>query len=603
MRYFFYTYIQNTGTHRGDPYKCATYMQDNLYTTCPRSIVPLHYVTEQEEGFASLSDALSNLYKKIQFNPIAVDGMSWLLNSAAISDETLVNYVQTGDGKYDELNEDVALVLDALGGTAMGYIGLGTNYAGSNKRGTNSMFGSYNIGQGCNVSCNAIQLDTNIGHDIDINHRFLIFPEKLVQPTGRKNIGTLDFTKLTLDHDNNYWLAWVDMHIYQATNNKLWYYTIDLVGQSANMDNALNKMQDKEVEYKDPDNPYEKPEDDPGGHTEKPEDVAIDFPPLPDIDISATGAVNIYRMTDAGLSHLFNSIRSIDPGTQILNWWKNPIEGILGIYAVGYPIKMSSATTEQCKMLGWNLQDVIGNRLPQFQYLSVGSTYVKRSQHNDSFLSYSPYCKVSIHLPFIGIRELDTDEVMNHTITVKYMCDNACGNVVAFVKVGNSVRYSFAGNAAAQVPLCQENWGQLLIAGVTAAAGAGLGALQAAAPAMAGASSGIDAAGGILSGAIQGAGGVGGIASLAKPTIQRSGSLSGSAGLMGVKDCYLIFEDSVPLNPDYFTAVEGRPCGDGALLGNLSGYNIIESCHLTGIPATGPELDEIESLLKMGVIF
>lgn len=603
MRYFFYNYIQNTGTHRGDPYKCATYMQDNLYTTCPRSIVPLHYVTEQEEGFASLSDALSNLYKKIQFNPIAVDGMSWLLNTAAISDETLVNYVKTGDGKYDELNEDVALVLDALGGTAMGYIGLGSNYAGNRKRGTNSMFGSYSIGQGCNVSCNAIQLDTNLGHDIDINHRFLIFPEKLVQPTGTKNVGTLDYTKLAHDHDDNYWLAWVDMHIYQATDDKLWYYTIDLFGQSADMSNALDKMQDKEVEYKDPDNPYEKPEDDPGGHTEKPEDVAVDFPPLPDIDISATGAVNIYRMTDAGLSHLFNSIRSIDPGTQILNWWKNPIEGILGIYAVGYPIKMSSATTEQCKMLGWNLQDVIGNRLPQFQYLSVGSTYVKRSQHNDSFLSYSPYCKVSIHLPFIGIRELDTDEVMNHTITVKYMCDNACGNVVAFIKVGNSVRYSFSGNAAAQVPLCQENWGQLLIAGVTAAAGAGLGALQAAAPAMAGASSGIDAAGGILSGAIQGAGGVGGIASLAKPTVQRSGSLSGSAGLMGVKDCYLIFEDSVPLNPDYFTAVEGRPCGDGALLSDISGYNIIESCHLTGIPATGPELDEIESLLKMGVIF
>ena len=602
MKYFYYEYIQNTGTHRGDTYKCATLTQDNLYSTCPRSVLPLHYVTEQENGFATLADALDNLYKKIQFNPICVDGMSWLLNTNAISDETLVNYVQTGKGQYEEFNEDVALVLDALGGTAMGYIGLGTNNAGSNKRGTNSMFGSYNPGQGCNVSCNAIQLDTILGHDIDINHRFLIFPEKLLQVEGSGKKATLDFTKLTLDHDNNYWLAWVDMHIYQATNNKLWYYTIDLFRQSANMENALNRLQGKEVEFTEPDNPYQKPDDDTGGHTEDPDDDPIDFPPLPDIDISATGAVNIYRMTSAGLEHLFSSIRSIDPGTQILNWWKNPIEGILGIYAVGYPIKMA-ASAEQCKMLGWNLQDVIGSRVPQFQYLNVGSAYVNRSQHNDGFLSYSPYCKVSIHLPFIGIRELDTDEVMNHTVTVKYMCDNACGNVIAFIKIGNSVKYAFSGNAAAQVPLCQENWGQLLIAGVTAAAGAGLGALQAAAPAIAGASSGIDAAGGILSGAIQGAGGVGGIASLAKPTVQRSGSLSGSAGLMGVKDCYLIFEDSVPLNPDYFTSVEGRPCGDGALLGNLSGYNIIESCHLTGIPATGPELDEIESLLKMGVIF
>jgi hypothetical protein len=38
------------------------------------------------------------------------------------------------------------------------------------------------------------------------------------------------------------------------------------------------------------------------------------------------------------------------------------------------------------------------------------------------------------------------------------------------------------------------------------------------------------------------------------------------------------------------------------LLDNLKGYTVVEDIHLTGIPATQPELNEIMQLLKGGVI-
>lgn len=606
MRYFFYEYIKNldnpTGA-RGEKYKCSTFMHDNLYNTCPKNGTPLMYSRSPEEGYTSLEDCQSRIWQVLQFNPVVVDGMDWLMNSDALLDpvDACLTYLKTANGQYEEYNYNQAYVLPTVGGTAMGYNSLEPTQAGTRKRAANSFWGSTTIGTGNNVACNAIESITVPNHSFHINHWFLAFPEKLVEPSGDGKTGTLDFTTLVNDHDDNYWLCMVVMTIFKDATTGRWHYTIELDGLSYNMSNALNRMQGKDVEYYDPENPYRQPDQDPGGHNEDPDDDPIDFPPLPDIDISDTGAVNIYRMTKASLQNLFGSIRSIDPGTAVLNWWKNPIEGILGIFAVGYPINMGAG--EQCKMLGWNLQDVVGSRCPHFQYLTVGSKYVNRKQHNDSFLSYDPYCKVSIHLPFIGIRALDADEVMNHTITVKYMCDNTCGNVTAFIKIGNSVKYEFSGNAASQVPLCQENWGQTFIAGITAAAGAGMGAAGAVGSLASHTGGALTAGAGIGLGALQGAGGVGNVMSLTKTRVERSGSLSGSAGLMGVKDCYLIFEDVVPLDPDFYTEVAGKPCGQGVNMGALSGYNIIETTHLHGIPATASELDEIETLLHEGVIF
>ena len=88
-----------------------------------------------------------------------------------------------------------------------------------------------------------------------------------------------------------------------------------------------------------------------------------------------------------------------------------------------------------------------------------------------------------------------------------------------------------------------------------------------------------------------------------KPSIEKSGSMGGTGGMLGVQKPYLIISrprQALPSNQNTFS---GYPSFITEKLGDLSGYTEIDSIHLENVPATEPELSEIESLLKGGVIF
>ena len=90
---------------------------------------------------------------------------------------------------------------------------------------------------------------------------------------------------------------------------------------------------------------------------------------------------------------------------------------------------------------------------------------------------------------------------------------------------------------------------------------------------------------------------------MVKPDIQRSGNIGGSSGLMGIQFPYLILTIPRMCTPGQQNEYIGYPSYMTVTLGDLSGYTEVDSIHLSGIAATDAELDEIESLLKEGVIF
>ena len=102
-------------------------------------------------------------------------------------------------------------------------------------------------------------------------------------------------------------------------------------------------------------------------------------------------------------------------------------------------------------------------------------------------------------------------------------------------------------------------------------------------------------------GAVQGGGGLNSLS--AKPSVSRSGSICGAASALGFNKPFLILQRPVKAKVANPAPVTGLACGRTLSLGSLSGYNIVEHVHLSGIPATGAELDEIESLLYKGVVF
>ena len=87
-----------------------------------------------------------------------------------------------------------------------------------------------------------------------------------------------------------------------------------------------------------------------------------------------------------------------------------------------------------------------------------------------------------------------------------------------------------------------------------------------------------------------------------KPSVEKSGGMSGSGGIMAVKYPYLIISRPRRVVPSNQNKYLGYPAFTTKKLSAVSGYNVIEDIHLAKMDATQQECDEIERLLKSGVI-
>ena len=174
---------------------------------------------------------------------------------------------------------------------------------------------------------------------------------------------------------------------------------------------------------------------------------------------------------------------------------------------------------------------------------------------------------------------------MEKDVHVKYHVDILSGSCVAFVKCGESVLYSFTGQCSAGIPISGTDW-QNMINGVMQI-GASIGTMVATGGASAPLS--IPALANVATNGL-------------KPNVEKSGAMSGAGGLLGIQFPYLILTRPRLCIPQDQNAQMGYPSFITRIIGDLSGYTEFEIVHLDGLTATQDELDEIETLLKQGVI-
>ena len=335
-----------------------------------------------------------------------------------------------------------------------------------------------------------------------------------------------------------------------------------------------------------PDNPYS-----PGGTSEPGGGVEgsytlvhdiISIPEKPQLSALSTGFVSIWTPDEAQIVDLARYMWNADILT--VDFWRklvaNPIDLIysLAIFPCdivpdGNDVVCVGLTSTGVRMDYYNSQ-----------YFDVDCGTILFDKYWDAYLDYSPYTKVSIYLPFIGVKPLNVDEVIGDRIQVKYRIDLASGVCVAFIRCGDSVLYQFSGNCATQIPVTSMQFADLVRSAVTlgTAVGASIATAGAAGPAA------ISAA-----------------ASLAtsKPDVAHSGAIGNAAGLMAVQRPYLIVSrprQAMPENQEVYTGFPSFIREDFSM---LEGYTEVEATHLHGIPATQNEIEEIENLLKSGVIF
>ena len=305
-------------------------------------------------------------------------------------------------------------------------------------------------------------------------------------------------------------------------------------------------------------------------------------PPVPTGSASSLWAV--YNPSQGELNSFGAWLWSSDFVEQIKKLFADPMQAIIGVHKVFASPHTGGSQTIKCGYLDSGVSaSVVTN-----QYTTVDCGSASLREYFGNVFDYDPFTKISIFLPFIGIVPLNTADVMRSTVSVKYKVDVITGACLAEVNIsrdgGGGILYTYGGSAIVTYPV---------------SSGSYVGAVQAALSTALGIGSAI-ATGGASLGASAGMV-LGGLAN-AKTQVQHSGQFSGSSGAMGGKKPYLIVSRPQTRVPSNISLFKGLPSNAIHKLSSCEGFVKVQEVHISSKTAYDNEIQEIESLLKTGVI-
>lgn len=308
----------------------------------------------------------------------------------------------------------------------------------------------------------------------------------------------------------------------------------------------------------------------------------VNIPNLPTLSAVDTGLISLFNPSSAQLKTLANYLWG---DVFDLSTWKkifaDPMDAILGlsIVPVNVPSSGSSSLTIGNISTGITLPKVSS------QYVSVDCGTINVNEYWGAYLDYSPYTQAEIYLPFIGIHPMTIDDIMGKPVHVVYHIDVLSGACCAYIKCGGSVLYSFVGQCSCSIPITSNDWTNVINGTISIAASIGTM---------------------VATGGASAPMAIPGMAATAtnslKPTVEKSGAMGGMGGMLAVQNPYIILTRPKQAIPAYQNRFTGYPSFITKSLSECSGYTEVESIHLENVPATDGELQEINDLLKSGVI-
>ena len=293
------------------------------------------------------------------------------------------------------------------------------------------------------------------------------------------------------------------------------------------------------------------------------------------MDLLTAGLTSVYNVTSEKLNQLGRFIWTDDAMDNIKLLNNSPIQNIVSCKCI--PFSAGSTTTKNI-VLGNVDTGVSGNKvISNIGKILIGSVNVTPPFNN--FLSYGSYTSVSIYLPYLGMRQLDTDKVMGKTLKVYYNVDCLSGNCVIELFSNNVKINEFSCNVSIDIALTSSNRAEIEKGYITSAIGGGVS---------------------LATGNVVGALGSGLNASLQKYNYAQSGSCSGSAYTNISKNCYIIIEYPDLLDNKSYKHTKGKPCEKRKRIGNCKGFTTISNVDLQ-VKATETEINAIKDLLSSGV--
>lgn len=360
--------------------------------------------------------------------------------------------------------------------------------------------------------------------------------------------------------------------------------------------------------YPDPSQPEPKPapkpdpQPAPPSYPTPPEGV-ID-PPIPPIIplpfSSTTGLISVYHPTQSELLSFANWLWVTWQDATIDKIWNNPFDGVISLFELYCtPTDVGRKTIRS----GFLDSNVSSETISRYTEIDCGSIGVP--EYFGNYLDYAPYSKCHIYLPFIGIVELNVDDVVGHGVNVTYKIDEYNGSCIAMVTVaksttvnGDSVDYStimyqFSGNCAVELPLSGGSQAAIK-SGMLEAAAWGLGSVI----------------GGIMSGGspisigaelAQGAASAVHSVVSAKSSVQHSGSFGSSYGAMGCKKPFIIVTRPKQIQVPNYNELYGYQAHKMVKIDECTGYLRCREVHVISPTASDEEKALIEQMLKEGV--
>ena len=308
------------------------------------------------------------------------------------------------------------------------------------------------------------------------------------------------------------------------------------------------------------------------------------IPIIPSIGVQATGFVALYNPTQSQLSAFSQYLWSNDFIENFKKLFSNPMDAIIGLHLIYATPSRGDVAEIVC---GYSHSGVMSNTVNN-QYIEIDCGSIKVNRYFGNVLDYAPYTKLQVYLPFVGIVDLDTNEIMNGTLNIKYRIDVLTGSCLARLKITRgdykAELYNFAGNCAVQLPISGGSYSGIIAnaIGVAGSIGATIASGGSLAPVLVGSA---------VSSAVN-----------SHTNVSHSGSLGSNAGALGIMKPYLIITRPKPAEANKFNEFYGKPSNKTVRLSSCSGYTRIKEVHVDNIVATDNELSEIEQLLKEGVI-
>ena len=307
-------------------------------------------------------------------------------------------------------------------------------------------------------------------------------------------------------------------------------------------------------------------------------------PIIPSIGAQATGFVALYNPTQSQLSAFSQYLWSNDFIENFKKLFSNPMDAIIGLHLIYATPSRGDVAEIVC---GYSHSGVMSNTVNS-QYIEIDCGSIKVNRYFGNVLDYAPYTKLQVYLPFVGIVDLDTNEIMNGTLNIKYRIDVLTGSCLARLKITRgdykAELYNFAGNCAVQLPISGGSYSGIIAnaIGVAGSIGATIASGGSLAPVLVGSA---------VSSAVN-----------SHTNVSHSGSLGSNAGALGIMKPYLIITRPKPAEANKFNEFYGKPSNKTVRLSSCNGYTRIKEVHVDNIVATDNELSEIEQLLKEGVI-